>query len=114
MCHSPCNDPTLIVWGVLILSLVVATLAVARVTRFLTEDFLAVGYRRWVVNRWGENSKMAYLVHCPWCTSIWVALPIMPAAVFISVPMNLWACLVAVLSIPAASLVAGHLQSGKE
>ncbi len=109
MCHGPCNDPTLIVWGVLILSLVVATLAVARITRLLTEDFLTVGYRRWVVNRWGAESKASYLVHCAWCTSIWVALPIMPIAVLFP---GLWT--IGILSIPAASLVAGHLQSGKE
>ena len=93
----------------LVVSLVVATLAVARVTRFLTEDFLTVGYRRWVVNRWGEDSKMSYLVHCPWCTSIWVALPVMPIAVLFP---NLW--VIGALSIPAASLVAGHLQTDKE
>jgi hypothetical protein len=98
----------------LVVSLVVAALAVARITRFLTEDFLTVGYRRWVVQRWGEDSKMAYLVHCPWCTSIWVGLPVMPAAVLITVPMSLWSWVVAVLSIPAASLVAGQLQNGKE
>lgn len=93
----------------LVVSLVVAALAVARVTRLLTEDFLTVGYRRWVVSRWGEESKMSYLVHCPWCTSIWVALPVMPIAVLFP---NLW--VIGALSIPAASLVAGQLQSDKE
>lgn len=94
----------------IVVSLVVAALAVARVTRFLTEDFLTVGYRRWVVTRWGPDSKMSYLVHCPWCTSIWIALPVMPAAALFP---NVW--VIAALAIPAASMVAGLLSlPGKE
>lgn len=93
----------------LVVSLVVAALAVARITRFLTEDFLAVGYRRWVVSRWGAESKMSYLVHCPWCISIWVALPLMPIAVVFP---NLW--VIGAFSILAASQVAGLMQNSKE
>lgn len=89
------------------ISLVVAALAVARITRFLVEDFLANGYRRWVVNKWGEDSKISYLVHCPWCTSIWVAVPIMPVA---ALWPNVW--VIAVLSIPAASMVSGIVVKG--
>lgn len=88
----------------IVVSLVVAALAVARITRLLVEDFLTVGYRRWVVTRWGPESKMSYLVHCPWCTSIWIALPVMPVAVLFP---NVW--VIAVLAIPAASHVAGLL-----
>lgn len=90
--------------GVLIISLVVATLAVARLTRLLTDDQITIGYRRWVVKRWGENSLPAYLVHCPWCTSVWVAAFTMPPAVFWP---NVW--VIAALSIPAGSMVAGLL-----
>ena len=86
----------------LVLSLIVAVLATARITRLLYEDQLTIGYRRWVVKRWGENSKMAYLVHCPWCTSIWVAGPIMPIA---TIWPNKW--IIAALAIPAASMLSG-------
>lgn len=89
------------------ISLVVAALAVARITRFLVEDFLTNGYRRWVVNKWGDESLMSYLVHCPWCTSMWVGIPIMPVAV---IWPNAW--VVSVLSIPAASMVSGLLVKG--
>jgi hypothetical protein len=89
---------------VLVLSLVVAVLAVARITRLLTEDRLALGYRRWIVNRYGEDSLPAYLAHCPWCTSIYVGLPIMPLAA-------LWPhrILIAILAVPAASMLTGLL-----
>jgi peptidoglycan/LPS O-acetylase OafA/YrhL len=87
---------------VLIVSLIVATLTVARVTRLLVDDQLTTGYRRWVIQRWGDLSWQSYLAHCPWCTSIWVALPTMPAAV---IWPNKW--VVAALAVPAASLVTG-------
>ena len=82
--------------------MIVAVLAVARITRLLVEDQLTVGYRRWVVNHWGEQSKMAYLAHCPWCTSIWVAMPVMPIA---TIWPNKW--IIAALAIPAASMLSG-------
>lgn len=94
--------------------LVTAFLAVARLTRLLTEDRLTVAYRRWVVNRWGEDSKMAYLVHCPWCTSMYIAAVVMPptwVVIDILTPEFPWwlTLFAAAQSIPAASHVAGML-----
>lgn len=93
----------------IVVSLVVAALAVARITRFLTDDFLASGYRRWIVDKYGANSNLSYLVHCPWCTSMWVAP-------FIMIPATLWpnVWVIAALSIPAASMVSGLLIDRKE
>lgn len=88
----------------IVVCLVVAMIAVARITRLLVLDELLVGYRRWVVNRWGKDSKITYLVHCPWCTSIWVALVVMPPSV---IWPNRW--MLAALAIPAASMIAGML-----
>lgn len=92
----------------LFVCLAVATLAVARITRLLVEDQLAYRYRRWVVRRFGEDSLPAYLVHCPWCTSIYVALAVMPPAVFWPGRLTL-----AVLSVPAASLLTGLILDRK-
>lgn len=58
------------------LELLVTVLAVARVTRFVVADNLTEPLRTWVVGRFGEESKLAYLVNCFWCTSIWVGAPI--------------------------------------
>lgn len=95
--------------GVLALSVVVAALAVARVTRLITEDRVLVGLRQWVVRRWGEDSTQSYFVHCPWCVSIYVGLAFMPAAV-------LWPTkwVVAACSFLAASMVTGLLLDRKE
>jgi len=88
----------------LIVSLVVATFAVARVTRFIVDDQLSIGLRRWVLSKWGDDSWQAYLSTCPWCVSIWIALPIMPVAVFWP---NRW--VIAGFSVLAASMVTGLL-----
>jgi hypothetical protein len=89
---------------VLLLVLVTAVLAVARLTRLVVKDRIALGLRRSVVKRWGEESMAAYFAHCPWCMSIWFSLVVMPVAVF-------WPnrYVLAVLAIPAASYVTGLL-----
>lgn len=53
---------------------------VARVTRFLNSDYLAADFRSWVMTRFGDG-KLYYLITCPWCASIWVALPVALVAV---------------------------------
>jgi len=91
---------------VIVLSLVLGILAVARLTRFIVEDRLAIGLRRWVVKKWGADSMPSYLVHCPWCVSVWWALFVMPSAVLYP---NQW--VIAILAIPTASLVTGLIFS---
>ena len=88
----------------IVLSLVVGALAVARLSRLFTTDRLTIGYRRWVVNKWGEDSMPSYLAHCDWCTSMWFAIPVMPVAALFPYP---W--VIGILAIPAASLVAGRM-----
>lgn len=57
-----------------------AVVAVVRVTRFVNLDVLFEPVRAWVEGRFGADSKVAYLLSCPWCASIWVAAVVMPAA----------------------------------
>jgi Protein of unknown function (DUF1360) len=89
--------------------MVVGVLAVARITRLLVEDQLMVKYRQWVVRKWGETSMAAYLAHCPWCTSIWVAIAVMPIAVLFPVKG-----VIAAFAVPAASMITGLLADRKE
>lgn len=88
----------------LILVLVVATLAVARLTRLFVEDKIMVGIRRWVVKKWGEESMPSYFIHCPWCMSIWFSAAIMPVAVLWPNKWVLMGC-----SVLAASYITGLL-----
>lgn len=85
----------------LVLSLIVAALAVARLARLVAEDQITVGFRRMVVNRFGPEGWLTKLVHCaPWCMSVWFSI-LMPVAVAFP---NRW--VIGVLSIPAGSMAA--------
>jgi hypothetical protein len=54
------------------LLIVLVCAAVYRATRLIVADDIALPLRMWVMDRFGEDGKMAYLVECPWCMSIWV------------------------------------------
>ncbi|MFF9864488.1 hypothetical protein ACF1G0_03540 [Streptomyces sp. NPDC013953] len=47
--------------------------AACRITRLITKDTLAAGFRTQVADRFGDDSQAAYLVSCGWCASVWVA-----------------------------------------
>ncbi|MFF4490578.1 hypothetical protein ACFY0F_29605 [Streptomyces sp. NPDC001544] len=47
--------------------------ATCRMTRLLTKDTLAAGFRSHIADRFGDDSKAAYLASCGWCASVWVA-----------------------------------------
>jgi hypothetical protein len=88
----------------LIISLTLAILTVARATRLVVTDRITVRWRRWVVTKWGEDSLPSYLAHCPWCMSLWIAIPVMPVAVLFP---NKW--VIAALAILPASYLTGLL-----
>lgn len=71
-------------------SLVLVTLAVARLTRLITVDTLTLPFRRWVIDKTGENSGFSYLVHCSWCTSIWVSFLGAIVWALLMLPMQQW------------------------
>lgn len=71
-------------------SLVLVTLAVARGTRLIKSDRITLGFRRWVINRWGEESSQAYLVHCSWCISITLGALGGILWAFTMLPLLLW------------------------
>lgn len=71
-------------------SLFIVALAVARLTRLVTADSIFLFLRRWVVNKWGEESSPAYLVHCVWCTSIWIAFPAGVTWALLTLPWRQW------------------------
>lgn len=59
-----------------------AVLAVARLTRLITTDYLTVPARDrlglWLARR--GHVRLLYLLHCPWCASMWVAPPVLLVA----------------------------------
>ena len=57
----------------LLLLLALATISTARLTRLLTLDKITEPIRQWVVRKNGTDGRWSYLIHCPWCSSIWIA-----------------------------------------
>jgi hypothetical protein len=56
-----------------VLLLVVLALGAARLTRLVVEDTITLPLRQAAVRRLGAESKVAYLLHCRWCTGLWVS-----------------------------------------
>jgi hypothetical protein len=69
---------------------VLLTIAVASLTRLIVADTIGLPFRRWVVNKWGDESWQAVLVHCPWCSGLWVAIPAGIAWALTTLPWRWW------------------------
>lgn len=67
-----------------VLILLAWVLAVWRLTRLVTRDKLTESIRFWVAGKLGAASKLTYLIHCHWCSSIWVAAATAPAPILIA------------------------------
>lgn len=57
-----------------ICAFVLLTLASARVTRLIVTDQISIPLRRYVINKFGPDHWTTYLIHCPFCASVWVSL----------------------------------------
>lgn len=87
----------------LVLALYVLT--AARLTRIVVTDKVGDPIRNAVIRRYGPNSMLTYLAHCPWCFGWWVcAVLAFPTAIVAGLPwwwgFGLW---------PAGSYLVGAL-----
>lgn len=57
-----------------IATLVICTLAVARLTRLITRDRITRAPREWLLRRLDAESLTAWLIVCDWCASFYVGL----------------------------------------
>lgn len=76
--------------GMIVGTFLLVALAVARLTLLVTSDRIMLAFRRWAVNKFGEESIWTYFVHCGRCVSVWTALP---GAIFwgaFTLPLHLW------------------------
>jgi hypothetical protein len=92
--------------------IILTVLAVARVTRLITDDRI-LNRPRGVVARWLDVrgwDEMAYLIFCPWCMSVYVGAAAAGAWYAWGETMPFMAVTLAL----AASYVTGFLASIKE
>lgn len=47
-----------------------------RLTKLVMEDRLTEDFRNLIYERFPRDSKLAYLIGCPWCVSVWAGLTI--------------------------------------
>ena len=89
------------------ITLAVIALATARLTRLVTTDKITETPRNALVRRLGAESKIAYLLVCDWCSSVYIA-PAVTALVWWQ-PWTVWAG-----AALAASHITGYLASRTE
>lgn len=58
-------------------------LTTARLTRLIAADRILLPARGAIVRRFGPSSALGYLVHCRWCVSLWLSLPVAAATVWL-------------------------------
>lgn len=85
---------------------VVFILSVYRVSRLVIEDEITDGPRNWVYSKINPDGKLAYLLSCYWCISIWVAIPL--AILYITSPNGMM-----VAGLPLAASAATGIISQK-
>lgn len=90
-----------------LITLGVAALATARITRLVTTDRITQAPRRWLLKRLDQEGLMAYLVVCDWCASVYAG-GIVVVVVLLGGQPGFW-----VLAALAFSYVAGWLARGE-
>jgi hypothetical protein len=54
-----------------LMTLALVALATARITRFVTSDRIFDKPRQYLASKLPEDGELVYLLHCPWCVSIY-------------------------------------------
>lgn len=72
------------------MAFVLVVLATARFTRMVTADRIMLSLRRWVVNKYGEESMASYWVHCRWCAGFLFSAPAAAGWAVLTLPLRFW------------------------
>lgn len=81
--------------------------ATHRLTRLVTQDYLTEDIRHWLQARLPE--KGAYLIGCPWCSSMWLGGAVATANVLAPRSRLVQTVTLALAASTVAGLVATHL-----
>lgn len=61
----------------------VLTLASARLTQLVYWDKITFPLRMWIIKKFGEEHWITYLVHCPFCVSVWTSFGFTAPAIWL-------------------------------
>lgn len=89
------------------LLLLVLSLATARLVRLVVADEIMKPVRVAAARRWGPAGRIPYLLHCPWCSGMWLST----ALCVFSWITGLCSAPVAALLIPASAYGAAFIRS---
>jgi len=88
-------------------TLLIAALATARITRLITQDRITEAPRHWILRRLPDESLLAYLMVCDWCASVYVGAAVAASGA----ALGWWSWTMAVPAALAFSYIAGYLAS---
>lgn len=54
--------------------LITDALAVFRLTKLMTDDYITEDIRNYIFDHTKQGSKLRYFITCGWCTSMWAAI----------------------------------------
>jgi len=57
-------------------SVITDTVATYRLTKLIMEDRITEDLRALIFDKFPRDSKMSYLLTCPWCVSVWAGMAI--------------------------------------
>lgn len=64
------------------ITLLVAALATARLTRLVTRDRITHAPRRWILRKLEPEGLIAYLLVCDWCSSVYMGAAVTAAGLW--------------------------------
>lgn len=86
---------------------IILSLFVYRLTRLVVLDEILAPVRDWIWDRKSpSNSQIGYLFTCPWCVSLWAALPVVFSYALFPSMTILVGCIFALSAI--AGLITAH------
>ena len=89
-----------------VLDVVLDALATYRITRLVVEDEITAQLRDMLWDRYDpSDTKIGYLVTCPWCVSFWAGLGVV--AVRAAAPRQ-WSAMAQALAFSAAAGIVAH------
>lgn len=103
---------SLVNFAAVLVALALLPSATARLTRLVTVDVITIGFRSWINRKFDQDSFVAKVVECYWCSGVWVSAVTSTFAWTVVALLQVWPLWVSVplwlLTIPAVAYEASR------